>query len=163
MLCSVVNLTSQTDKNETILVLNSSRNGWKPAMLINIEGEQEELACFERDQNTEAHDACSIKWRNQMHIFGGFGMKRQISKLNGFKLEGIGRLSFGHKSGTCSVMNDQYIYLCFNSDDNKRCRQSTGPLETFSDVSLSNHDHRLTQTSCSDSKYHKSAIESKLL
>ena len=40
-------------KNGTVLVLNS-RNGWLPAMLVTSEGEQEELSCFQPDDNTQA-------------------------------------------------------------------------------------------------------------
>ena len=45
---------------DSILVLNSY-SGWQPAMLLNSEGEQEELACFEREDTTEAYYSCSIK------------------------------------------------------------------------------------------------------
>ena len=136
---------------DPILVLNS-RDGWKPAMLLNFEGEQKELDCFERDDTTDAYRSCSINWNNQLFIFGGGGDHRQISRLTDHKLERVGSLDFNHFMGACSVMNNRFIYLCFNFADGNRCRRSTGPLEQFSTVSLSNHTHSSTQTSSSDSE-----------
>ena len=79
---------------------------------------------------------------------------RQISRLDGRKLERIGDLAFDHQWGTCSVMNNQ-LYLCFNAaseNDYNRCRQSTGPLETFSEIPVSNYAHRKARTATTDSK-----------
>ena len=128
-------------------------------MLINSAGEQKKLTCFERDDNTEAYYSCSINWKNQFHVFGGNNQRRQISRLSGYRLESIGSLTFNHKWGTCSVMANQFIFLCFDnsdsqneSDDIRRCRRSTGPLGNFTEVALSNHHHRRSQISCSDSK-----------
>ena len=125
-------------------------------MLVNSAGEQKELTCFEPDSNTEAFLSCSITWNNQLFIFGGKHEKRQISKLTGHKLQRVGDLDFDHYFGSCSVMGNKYIFLCFNdldSNDWKRCRRSTGPLEQFSEVALSTHNHRNIQTSSSDSKF----------
>ena len=125
-------------------------------MLLNTTGEQRELTCFERDDKTQAYYSCSINWNNQFFIFGGRSeAKRQISRLTGHKLERVGSLKFDHIRGSCSVMAKKTIFLCFNSqtsNDYKRCRQSTGPLEQFSEVPLSKYYHRHTRTSCSDSK-----------
>ena len=144
----------KTDSKRTVLVL-SGYEEWYPAMLFNIEGDQEELGCFEADEKTEARFACSVNWQNQFHIFGGSSERRQISRLSGYKLQRIGNLSFDHVIGACSVMNNQFIFLCFHvleDDGYRRCRRSTGPLEVFSSVALSNHDHPYTSTSCSESK-----------
>ena len=123
-------------------------------MLIKSTGEQKELACFERGERTEAELSCSLVWQNQLHIFGGQYETRQISRLNDYKLERIGDLSFDHFDGACTVMASQFIYLCFNDDpnDTKRCRQSTGPLQGFTEIALSTHEHLWTRVSCSDSK-----------
>ena len=124
-------------------------------MLINSAGDQEELACFQRDSNTDAYRSCSINWNNQLFIFGGETERRQISRLTGHKLERIGDLTFDHDFAACSVMSSQYIFLCFNladSNDHKRCRRSTGPLDQFSEVALSTYNHGYSQTSSSDSK-----------
>ena len=154
--CIFVNLVAQAETNGTVLVLNSNGGPWKPAMLVTTEGEQDELSCFQRDDNTEAWEFCSVNWKNQLHVFGGVNEKRQISRLNGHKLERIGTMPFDHNYGGCSVMANQFIFLCFNygnPNDYKRCRRSTGPLETFSEIPLASYDHRRTQTGCSDSKF----------
>ena len=148
-----VNLASQAENKGTVLVLNS-RDGWKPAMLLNSEGEQEELACFEQNDNTEAYESCSINWENQLYIFGGRNERRQISRLNGYKVERIGTLPFDQWIGGCTVMANQFIFLCFNNNynDYKRCRRSTGPLETFSEVPLAQYSHSDVPPSSSESK-----------
>ena len=142
-----------------ILVLNS-RHGWKPAMLLNSAG-QKELACFERDDTTEAYGSCSINWKNKLFIFGGKDNARQISRLTGQKLERVGSLDFDHVLGACSIMKTKFIYLCFSygggyssdiPDEWRRCRRSTGPLQPFPLIAMSNHGHGQIQTSTSDSK-----------
>ena len=127
-------------------------------MLVNSAGDQEELACFQRDDNTQAHRSCSLNWRNQFHIFGGGIEKRQISRLTGYKLERIGDLAFDHDFAACTVMSNEHIFLCFHQSvtDYRRCRRSTGPLENFADVALSKHPHRRAQTPCYDSKFYSS-------
>ena len=83
-------------------------------MLINSAGEQEELSCFKRQDATEAWFSCSVSWKNQLFIFGGYEEKTQISRLIGYKLKHVGDLTFNHHSGACSVMDNRYIFLCFN-------------------------------------------------
>ena len=99
-------------REKSVLVLNS-KFGWNPAILIDSNGNKEELTCFERDSETEASGSCSINWHNQMIIFGGHNEQRQISRLDDYKLKRIGSLDFDHENGACSVMNGE-IYLCFH-------------------------------------------------
>ena len=150
-----MHLNLQATKDQTFVVLNSI-DGWKPAMLVTSGGEQQELTCFDRDDATEADISCSVNWQNQLFIFGGRNETRQISRLSGYKLERVGNLLFDHWAGSCSVMGNEHIFLCFpwaTNDVGNRCRLSNGPLEQFSEVALSTHRHRYTQTSCSDSKF----------
>ena len=128
-------------------------------MLINSVGGQEELTCFERDDTTEAMYSCSVNWENQFFIFGGWAKKRQVSRLSGYKLKREGDLLFDHYMGACSVMANEYIFLCFSApsadtgmDDYLQCRRSTGPLKEFSELDFSIQYHMMIQTSCSDSK-----------
>ena len=158
-----VNVFNQSTKNTTILVLYSDPpNGWSPAMLTNSAGEQEELTCFERDDKTYVYNSCFVTWNNQLFVFGGYMDNQQISRLTGHKLQRVGNLTFDHEVGACSVMANQYIFLCFspepfvsngqNLEHYKLCRRSTGPLEQFSEQSLSKYDHHGVPTSSSDSK-----------
>ena len=128
-------------------------------MLLNSAGELEELACFERDINTEIFQSCSVNWKNQLFVFGGENKRKQISRLSGYKLERVGNLTFKHYDGACSVMGNEYIFLCFSApsadtgmDDYLQCRRSTGPLKEFSELDFSIQYHMMIQTSCSDSK-----------
>ena len=122
-------------------------------MLVGLDGNQEELTCFEPDSNTEADYSCPLNWKNQLFIFGGFFETRQISRLSGHKLERVGDLLFDLDSGACSVMANQIVFLCFSYDEANQCRRSTGPLEQFSATALSTHQHREIHTTCSDSKF----------
>ena len=142
-------------------VRETEHNIHKRPMLINLGGEQKKLDCFEHDFNLHVDGSCSLTWQNQLHIIGGYPRitARSISKLNGYKLELIGKLPFDFRRGGCSVMNNEYIYLCFDQDihigNQKRCWRSTGPLETFSEIALANHHHHWTKPSCSESKFSK--------
>ena len=127
-------------------------------MLISIDGNQEELACFVPDSTTEAYFSCSINWKNQLCIFGGYTQTRQISRFSKsrssfYKLERLADLPFDHNRGTCSVIGNQFVFLCFDSNDANQCRRSTGPLEHFSVVTPSTHRHQGARTSYSDSKF----------
>ena len=122
-------------------------------MLISTGGQQEELACFEPDSTSEALDSCSVNWKNQFYIFGGWTKRRQISRISGYKLERLDDLPFDHYVGACSVIGDQFVFLCFDLYDANQCRRSTGPLEHFSVITPSTHRHRYAHTSNSDSKF----------
>ena len=149
--CFFVDLDLKAENREKVLVLNGYR-GWRLAMLINLVGEQKEATCFRQDRNTTMTYACSINWKNQLHVFGG-NAKQQISRLNGHKLARIGSLPFVFLNGACSVMAEKFIFLCFiNSTEPKRCWRSTGPLDIFSERTPSNHDHHFTRTICSESE-----------
>ena len=54
------------------------------------------------------------------------------------------------------MIGEKFIYLCFsNTDDEsyRQCRRSSDPLESFIEVPLSLHFHRLSQTCDADSKW----------
>ena len=69
-------------QNKTVLVLNSDMDGdWQPALLIDSNGRQEELNCFAHDDRTIVSQSCSLVWNNQFYFYGGYHLKRQISKL----------------------------------------------------------------------------------
>ena len=46
---------------------------------------------FEKDESVDAEGTCMINWDNQVYAFGGGREKRQISRVNGNKLERIGK------------------------------------------------------------------------
>ena len=121
-------------------------------MLVNSAGGQEELTCFEREDTTDAWNSCFVNWQNELFVFGGYYERRQISRLSGHKLKRVGDLNFDLRGGACSIMQNT-LYICFDHKDAKRCRRSTGPLDQFSEIALSTHDHQWIQTSCSNSEF----------
>ena len=157
--------------NSTILVISSwydwktQVKSWKQAALINAAGDKEQLTCFKKGSTTEIFWSCSILWQNQFHIFEGASEKRQISRLNDYKLKRIGDLDFDHSPGpACGVMKEK-IYLCFSgwsSPESRRCRRASGPLEKFKFDSYSIHDHSPIQLASSNSKLESNNVRSKL-
>ena len=151
-----------------MLVLNS-KGGWKPAMLINTAGYQKELDCFERDSKTVAYHSCSVIWKTELYIFGGdfcigycdeptyMSNIKQVSRLNGHKLERVHSLDFDFWRGACGVMANKYIFLCFTALpykdqlESKRCRRLAGPYNSSTEEALLTfHQGGI---SCSDSKF----------
>ena len=143
--------TTPAAQNQTVLVLNSW-NGWQPAMLINPNGGHEQLSCFTHESNSEASVSCSLTWNNEMYIFGGERNKRQISKLARYNLQVIGSLPFDFLLGGCTNMAGRKLFLCFDSNDDKRCHWSTDPLGSFNDVPLTSYNHQDIRISSSDCK-----------
>ena len=110
-------------------------------------------------EDTEVFYSCSISWRNQFFVFGGFSpsLKRQISKLVGCKLSRVGTLDFDHSYGGCASLADNQVFLCFDyirSEDYRKCRVASDPLGDFTVVSRSSFDHRYTRVASSDSKFY---------
>ena len=62
-------------------------------------------------EETEVGYSCSVTWKGELFIYGGWTERTQISKLNGCKLERIGTLPFQHTEDTCANMNDEAIFL----------------------------------------------------
>ena len=106
--------------------------------------------------DSEIRGSCSVTWQNVFYVFGGNTKKRQISKLDGCELKSVGTLEFDHNLGSCSNMNDNMLYLCFNTDaadDYSKCRSATGPLETFTEIPTTSYDHRYARTASSESGF----------
>ena len=142
--------TKRVGQNQTVLALNNNA-GWQAA-LIDSNGRQEKLGCFVPDLVSEAHQSCGLTWENNMYIFGGKFNKRQISRLNRYKLQSIGRLPFDFKNGACTNMADQKFFLCFDYNDDRRCHWSTEPLGSFNDVPLASYNHKQIRISSSECK-----------
>ena len=146
--------TTPVVQNKTVLVLHSSYNGsWKPALLIDSSGRQDELGCFSHDDNSQAHWSCSLNWENEFYIFGGKRYPRQISKLNQYRLQALGDLPFDFEFGACTNFNSHKFFLCFDWHNNKRCYWSTDPLGSFTNVTLSSYSHDQIRISSSECKF----------
>ena len=82
---------------------------------------------------------------------------RQLSRVNGNRLERMGSLDFDFYAGACAVINDDKVYLCFNydvyDDSQKLCRFSSRPEENFQEIAKSTHEHGTTSIAASQSKF----------
>ena len=82
-----------------------------------------------------------------MYVFGGGSKKTQISKVTSCRLEPIGQLAFDHGFGDCLKVANNKVVLCFNNagGDSKKCRVASSPTGAFSEMALSQYDHRYTR------------------
>ena len=100
---------------ESVLILNTYSKSNK-AVITDANGKEEYMDkdfSFTFGQDTEVYHSCSVTLRDELFIFGGMDDSRQITKLNGCKLERVGTLSFSHFAGACAVVNDNLFVLPF--------------------------------------------------
>ena len=140
------------DTQSNILILNTRYEN--VPIITDIYGSEKRDFDFEFQPDTEVDMSCSITWQNELFVFGGARMKRQISKLVGCSLTNVGQLSFDHKYGACSNVANRMLYLCFNSDygDEKKCRFASSPNDEFEEISDSSYEHEFTRIGSSDRK-----------
>ena len=156
-------------QNKTVLVLNSlSEHSWKPALLIDSTGRQEELDCFSYGDNTISYKSCSLVWKNHLYVYGGDSTfdetyDRQISRLNQYRLQRIGYLPFNFRAGTCTNMADRKFFLCFHSFTTglRQCHWSINPLGDFQNITLTSYNHYRAKISSSECEffYHLKSYE----
>ena len=77
---------------------------------------------------------------------------RQVSVVNGNRLERIATLDFYFGQGACTVLNHQTIVLCFDEDERDVCRQSNNPLRSFTRLPRSNYEHSPIRIASFDGK-----------
>ena len=119
-----------------ILVLNTWIPSKKP-LIIDGHGQSKEIG-FAYGSNTETIGTCSVIWRGNMFLFGGYNHKKQISMVDQCQLKRVGDLPFIMYFGACAQRNDQQVYICFenyfDSSTGRNCHVSSGPLENFSSL-----------------------------
>ena len=98
---------------------------------------------FNFGADTQVYQSCSVQWQNRYYVFGGSygGEMRQVSVVNGNRLERIATLDFYFGQGACTVLNHQTIVLCFDEEERDMCRQSNNPLRSFTRLPRSNYEH----------------------
>ena len=84
-----------------ILAINT-RDGNKRAYSINLSGGYEQLD-FDFGYGTDVEKSCSLQWQNQYYVFGGHNEKRQVSMVNGNRLERKATLDFNLNAGGCTA------------------------------------------------------------
>ena len=122
-----------------ILAINTY-NGDKRAYSINPRSGYQKLD-FEFGADTEVHQSCSLQWQNTFYVFGGKNEKRQVSMVNGNRLERKATLDFDFWIGGCTVLNQKTIVLCFDYNETKLCRQSNNPIGSFTKLPKSYYTH----------------------
>ena len=127
-----------------ILAINARKWYEKRAFLINSHGDYDQLD-FGFGDKTEVSRSCSVQHQNYLYVFGGENEKRQVSVVNGYRLERKATLDFDFSEGACTVLNQITIVLCFPNGEYKVCRQSNNPYGSFTELPNSNHDHRSTR------------------
>ena len=126
--------------------------GNKRAYSINPRGGYHRLS-FQFGLSTEVYNSCSLQWKNHYYVFGGRNEKRQVSMVNGNRLERKGTLDFDFETGGCAVLNQRTFVLCFGEPFNRDvCRQSNNPLGSFTKLPNSNFDHWRTRIASFDGK-----------
>ena len=147
--------STNNDVKSWILVLNT-RYFSNISLIIDGKGQSKEIG-FNFESGTEVRSSCSIVWHGKMFVFGGFNLKRQISVVDECKLTKKGELPFDMSLGTCAQRDNREVFICFedwnDSSTWKNCHRSNGPLEAFSQLSNSTHDHRLTRIAVTSGKY----------
>ena len=108
---------------------------------------------FEFDKGTEIYYSCSVQWHNHHYVFGGYRNRRQVSMVNGKRLERKQTLNFSYWAGGCTVLSQRTILLCFGSpDESNVCRQSNNPLGSFNKLPNSNTYHYRAKIASFDGK-----------
>ena len=119
------------------------------ALSINPHGGYKNLT-FELASRTEVESSCSAQWHNHYYFFGGMQEIRQVSILNGQRLERKATLDFNFQGGACTVLNHQIIVLCFHQYEKDLCHQSNNPLGAFTKLPKSKHRHQGARTASFD-------------
>ena len=105
---------------------------------------------FDFGEETEVFDSCSVTYRGDLYIFGGYDQWNQISKVMDCSLKRVGSLSFNFYHGGCAAVNEERSYLCFSSNDMKQCHEGADPLGAFSKTTKSQFDHRSIRIAASE-------------
>ena len=117
-----------------------------------ISGESYTEPAFQFGYQTSVYGSCSLTLKNSLYVFGGID-KKQVSQLNGNRLERIGNLDFEFYHGACANLNNEYFYLCFSNDELQQCRFSLGAKKEFHKITESSDRHGEISIAASTSEF----------
>lgn len=117
------------------MVLNQGRS-----LLTDRYGREDYDIDFKYGEGTEVSATCMLFYKNEPWFFGGYEETTQISTINGCKLERVGNLAFQFIDGVCTMFRGE-LFLCFNQNELKLCRNADSPLEAFSEATYSHYTH----------------------
>ena len=132
------------------MAINTS-SGKKQAYLIKPRGGYDRLD-FQFDDNVEVDSSCSLLWKNNYYVIGGWREKRQVSIVNGYRLKRVGSLDFNFYMGGCAVLNQVTVALCFDGYEKDLCRISNDPLGSYTKLPNSYFDHQRTRAAAVNGK-----------
>ena len=131
----------------------------KVPVLTNSAGRDDKDFNFEIDDEVEVANSCSLTWQNELYVFGGHSQtaRYQIAKVQSCRLTPIGKLAFAHYTADCVSVAGKKIVLCFNSTsaDRKKCRMAASPTGAFSEMKLSQYEHKYTRIATNDGEFFK--------
>ena len=103
--------------------------------------------------DTQVSGSCSVKWKNQFYVFGGLDRKQQVSMVTGNRLQRKTTLEFYFQFGSCTVLNQITIVLCFDKYGTKVCRQLNNPLGSYTKLPNSNFKHKYARIASFDGEH----------
>ena len=117
--------------------------GTNQAVLVNITGGFTQLDSYAFSSGTEIDQSCSLVFKNEVYIFGGFNRRRQISQVSDCKLTRVGTLNFDFESSACTTIQESTLILCFDNfgNDGRICRLADKPTGLFNTIIDSNFYH----------------------
>ena len=71
-------------------------------IIVGLDQSSNSALDFEFESETEAFGSCSVKFENEMLIFGGRNEPRQISRIDDCRVKRIGTLEFDFFYGACA-------------------------------------------------------------
>ena len=163
--CPVTTTTALTTTAETttttfpalrtdVLILNTAFEVNVP-VITNAYAREDRNFYFLMGENTQVYGSCSVTYKNEHFVFGGFTEEKQISQIIGCELKRIGTLAFDHVYGACTNVADYLLYLCFNGNDPsdaRKCRYSGSPTGQFIEVETSRYGHQDTRIAANNCK-----------
>ena len=115
----------------SMLILSTKKKANYPVVL-NVKGESYRPFNFELGNAVTVSWSCSLTWKNNFYIFGGWGdQNKQISKLVGCKMTRLGSLSFDFYAGGCANMNNRRLFLCFDYSHTRDCHYADEPESIY--------------------------------
>ena len=93
--------------------------------------------------DTDIYLSCSARLNGEYYVFGGAtyggadnsGFTKQISKINDCRLKRVGDLPFDFTYGACGtydVSSEERVMLCFDMNEQRKCRRYFNRCAFFS-------------------------------
>ena len=89
------------------------------SILFDSYGNQRKNFMLEFDEHIVVRESCGVVWKNELFIYGGLRLKRQILKLDQCKLRNTGKqLPVDMGDSGCTTTEEE-IWICFTHNDSE--------------------------------------------